>query len=133
MAIDFGNSTEVLSSLINLFKVPPAPAPPIPSVLVLASVNRPGLSPTKISANIIKRQAEAGLPVGPLPSGDESTEEKMERIRIEEIVRALTEDAKITVATNIGQTVLASGGNAGGPVVVVGTTTSPGSGFGVIQ
>ena len=41
-----------------------------------------------MAANVIQRQAEAGLNVGPLGTGEISPAEIMEKIRMEEIVKA---------------------------------------------
>ena len=59
--------------------------------------------------------------------------EKMERIRVEEIVKALVTDARITVTINPGQTINGTGGNVGGPVTVIGQTLTLGKGTGLIQ
>jgi uncharacterized protein YacL len=131
--IDFTKAPEVIKNLLNLFKVPSLPAPPVTKVQTLTSKLRPGLSSTKIAANIIKRQSEAGAPVGALDDGSENISEKMERIRVEEIINAIISDARITVTILPGQTIQGTGANAGGPVVVVGTTLTLGSGTGLIQ
>ena len=46
----------------------------------------------------------------------------MEVIRIEEIINALTTDAVIEIEIPPGIKLTASGGNAGGPIQVVGAT-----------
>jgi len=108
--------------------------PPIPTPLVLVGVpRRSGLSPTKIASNIISRKSEAGLPVGALPSGGASPGEIMERIRIEEIIKALQEDALISVAIPPGITLTAAGISPSGPVSVFGSTITFTKGYGVIQ
>lgn len=133
MSIDFKNSGGVIKNILSLFKTPTVSAPPLPQLIPLLSGSRPGLSTTKIVSRIISRQDEAGLPIGRLPSGEESIEEKMERIRVEEIIRAITQEARITITISPGQSLFASGGNAGGPIFVVGSTTTPGIGYGVLQ
>jgi hypothetical protein len=125
---DFKNPLSVLASLLNLFKIPPSISKPIPNPIILASEARPGLSPSAMAARIIKRQSEAGIPVGPLPSGRISPSEIMERIRMEEIVNALTTEAKISVATKPGAAITSSGANAGGPLVSVGNVISSSGG-----
>ena len=108
--------------------------PPISSYLILLGVpRRTGLSAIKIASKIISRKSEAGLPIGILPSGDVSPDEIMERIRIEEIIKALQEDAIITVGIPMGIPVTASGISAAGPVSVVGSTINVARGFGIIQ
>jgi len=118
---DFKNPNSILNSLANLFNLPNTKSQGMPSVLTLASDSRPGLSPSKIAARIIKRQAEAGIPVGPLPSGEISPDEIMERIRAEEIVNAIVTEMVINVAVKPGTVIQGTGGNAGGPVQVAGT------------
>ena len=109
-------------------------APSVPTVIILLGVpRRSGLSPTKIAARIIARKSEAGLPVGVLPTGEASPDEIMEQIRIEEIIKALQEEAKITVALPPGITVQASGISPAGPVTVVGASIKPFKGYGIIQ
>ena len=131
--IDFSKAPQVIKALLKLFKVPVIPAPNVSKVQTITSTLRPGLSATKIAANIIKRQSEAGAPIGVLDDGTDNISEKMERIRVEEIVNALISDARITVTVLPGQTIQGSGGNAGGPVAVVGQTLTLGKGTGLIQ
>lgn len=131
--IDFSKAKDVIGALLKLFKIPSTPAPSVSKVQALSSTLRPGLSSTKIAANIIKRQSEAGAPVGVRDDGTENMSEKMERIRVEEIVKALVTDARITVTINPGQTINGNGGNAGGPVTVIGQTLTLGKGTGLIQ
>ena len=135
MAIDYNNIESIINGfdkILNLSGI--GGPPPIPTILMLVGVpRRPGLSPTKIATRIIARKSEAGLPVGALPSGSVSPDEIMERIRIEEIIKALQEDAKITIAVPIGIPIQASGISPTGPVTVFGTTIKPTKGYGVIQ
>ncbi len=108
--------------------------PPIPTPLILVGVpRRPGLSPSKIASRIIARKSEAGLPVGVLPSGAISPDEIMERIRIEEIVKALQQDAIISVAIPAGISLSAAGISPTGPVSVFGSTIMFSKGYGIIQ
>ena len=125
---------DILKSIIGIFKIPDVPPPPIDPISILGTVKNPGLSPRKIAAEIIARQSEAGAPFGPLPSGSDNVAEKMELIRVQEIVKALQQDARITVSIPPGITLIGSGLCAVGPVSIVGTTVSPAHvGFAVIQ
>ena len=130
---DFKNPKSILSSLLNLFKLPTARSQSMPTPLILASTARPGLSPSKVAARIIQRQAEAGIPVGPLPSGEISPDEIMERIRVEEIIKAITTEAVVDVAIKPGTVIQGTGGNAGGPVQVAGTVIGIASGNAVVR
>ena len=89
-----------------------------PKQLILASKARPGLSAKSMAARVIQRQAEAGLNVGPLGTGEVSPAEIMEKIRMEEIVSAITTEMKIDLAITPGGTSIVSG--TAGPIPVVG-------------
>jgi len=130
---DFKNPKSILNSLLNLFKLPNARSQSMPTPLILASTARPGLSPSKIAARIIQRQSEAGIPVGPLPSGEISPDEIMERIRVEEIIKAVTSEAVVDVAIKPGTVIQGTGGNAGGPVQVAGTVLGIAGGNAIIR
>lgn len=122
---------DVISSALDASRTPP---PEIPSILLLAGAKlRPGLSPILIASKIISRQAEAGAPVGVLPSGGRNISEAMEVIRVEEIIDALQSDARIDIAINPGIPLTAQGANAGGPVLSIGQTIGIGSGNGIIR
>ena len=126
--INFKNYKSVLNGLGNLFKVPMSTSPTMPTPAILAGKTKPGLSPTQIAARIIKRQSEAGLPVGALPSGQTAPAEIMERIRVEEMVKALMTEAVVSVAIQPGTAIQGTGGNAGGPVQIIGTILGIASG-----
>jgi hypothetical protein len=126
--INFKSAKSILGGLLSLFRVPTNRSQSLPSPLILATAARPGLSPTKVASRIIQRKSEAGLPVGPLDGGGVAPDELMERIRIEEIVNALTTEARLDVAIRPGTSITASGANAGGPVQVLGTIVGVGRG-----
>lgn len=135
MAIDFSNIDAIIEGFDRILSLSSVGAPPpIPSPLILVGVpQRSGLSPTKIATRIIARKSEAGLPVGVLPTGNLNPDEIMERIRVEEIIRALQEDAIISVAIPPGITITAAGISPTGPVSVFGSSITIGSGYGIIQ
>jgi hypothetical protein len=118
--------------ILKLSTVGGTPKVPTPLILIGAP-RRPGLSPTKIASRIISRKSEAGLPVGVLPSGEVNPDEIMERIRIEEIVKAIQQDMIISVAIPPGTTLSAAGISPTGPVSVFGSTIMYSSGYGVAQ
>jgi hypothetical protein len=126
--INFKSYKSVLSALLNLFKMPMTMSQTMPTPLILATKAKPGMSPSQIASRIIKRQSEAGLGVGPLASGESNPAEIMERIRMEEIVKSLTSEARVDVAIQPGTAIQGTGGNAGGPVQVVGTILGIASG-----
>jgi hypothetical protein len=135
MAINYTNMESIIGGFQKILSIQTVGSPTkVPSPLILfGSPLKSGLSPTKIASRIIARKSEAGLPVGTLPSGGVSPDELMERIRIEEIIKALQEDALITVVIPPGTTLTAAGTSPAGPVTVFGTTITLTSGYGIIQ
>ncbi len=135
MALDYNNIDTIIESfdkVLKLSSIGGSPSVPVPLILV-GIPKRSGLSPTKIASRIIARKSEAGLPVGVLPSGAISPDEIMERIRIEEIVKALQQEAIITVAINQGIPIQAAGISPTGPVTVFGSTIYFAKGYAIIQ
>lgn len=135
MAINFGNIESVIGGFDKILKLGSIGGPPpVPAPLIFIGVpRRGGLSPTKIASNIIARKSEAGLPVGALPSGAASPDEIMWRIAVEEIIKALQQDAVISVAIPPGITVTAAGISPAGPVTVAGSTILITKAYGIIQ
>ena len=135
MAIDYSNISSMLSGFDKIISLSlTGTVPPVPTPLILVGVpRRSGLSPSKIASRIIARTSEAGLPVGVLPSGTISPDEIMERIRIEEIIKALQQEAIITIAVPPGTSLSAAGISPSGPVTVFGSTITFTKGYGVIQ
>ena len=133
--MDYNNIDDIIGGFTKILSLSSTGTPPpVPTILILSGVpRRSGLSPTKIAARIIARKSEAGLPVGVLPSGLKSPDEIMETIRMEELIKALQEESRITIAIPPGITINGTGANAGGPVVIVGATTVSFKGYGVIQ
>lgn len=130
--VDFKNPNSILKSLLNLFKLSSNTSlGSVPSQIVLAS-QCGGFNASEIAAKIIKRQADAGIPVGPLPSGEISPDEIMERIRVEEMVEAISTKLVMNVAIEPGTIIQGTGGNAGGPVQVAGTVVGTAKGKAVV-
>jgi len=124
--------SSILKTIKTALNASRTPAPIIPPLFLLKAVSRPGLSALTIANSIISRQSDAGAPVGSLPDGTPSIAEKMERIRIEEIVKALKYDARIDIAIPPSIPVMTNGANAAGAVISVGMTTGIGTGVGII-
>ncbi len=133
--MNYNNIELLIQGFDRILKLESVGVPtPIPTPLIFIGVpRRQGLSPTKIASKIISRKSEAGLPVGALPSGATNPDEIMWRIAVEEIIRAIQEDAVISVAIPPGLTLTASGISPAGPVTVFGTTITFGSGYATIQ
>lgn len=126
--------SSICDSLNNVFESirPPLTAVP-PMLLASATIYRPGMSAMLIASNIIARQSEAGAPFGPNTDGSKNVAEAMERIRIEEIIKALKYDSQVQIAIPQGAIVFqGTGSNAGGPVTVTGVNIAPVTGTGII-
>lgn len=120
-----------ISKLITTARTPLAVIPS--AILVCSAINRPGLSPMLIAANIIRRQSEAGAPFGPAADGGANIAEAMERIRVEEIIKALKMDAKVQVGIPIGAIrFVGNGMSPTGPVTVTGFNVNAPYGVGII-
>jgi hypothetical protein len=133
--MDYNKVEDLISGFDKILKLDSVGSVlPIPSPVIFIGVpKKQGLSPTKIASRIISRKSEAGLPIGNLPSGNTSPDEIMWRIAVEEIVKALQEDAVISVSIPPGLTLTASGISPAGPVTVFGATITFGSGYATIQ
>ena len=121
-----------IDEYIQKCRVPMAYIPA--ALLVCSAIQRPGLSAMLIVSNIIKRQIEAGAPIGPAADGSANVAEAMERIRVEELVRALKMDARVQIGLPIGGIQInATGMSAtGGPVSVVGFNVNNAHGDGIV-
>ena len=125
----------ILNTILSAFSVPEQPVTPLPPPLIMFGAKlRPGLSAQSIAAEIISKQSEAGRVVGDVFADGPNVEEAMEVIRVQEIVKALLNEAKIEVVIPPGVQILTVGpGNLGGAVISQGATTSMGIGNGVIR
>ena len=98
MADVLGSIKAIADLLSNAF----TPSKPLTGIskqqILVGSKFREGLSAIDIAGRIIERKKEAGIPIGPLPSGGDNIDLIMETIRVEEIVKALLTKAKIEVA-----------------------------------
>lgn len=125
----------ICESVTNLIESVRLPASPVPSpLLALGAINRSGVSPMLVASNIVARQSEAGAPYGPMADGSKNVAEAMERIRVEEIMKALRFDGRVEISIPPGMiSFVGMGANSGGPVTVNGTNINFVQGFGIIQ
>jgi hypothetical protein len=131
MTTNLGSVVDIINSFLETAL---SPAPIIqPPIILTGGPLKPGLNSRQITSRIISRKSEAGAPTGILPSGAPSVDEKMERIRVEEIINAIISEARITVVIPPGTPVTTIGANAGGPVLSQGVTINLTQGYGVIQ
>jgi len=128
------NVQDVLSILQGTLNSNGTKSLDLPTPLILTGFQaREGLSAREITKEIITRKADLGIPIGNLPDGSESIDEKMIFIIVDTIIKKLLQDAKITVVIPLGVPVTASGAGTTGPVTVQGITTTNATGYGIIQ
>lgn len=132
--INYNDIGSLIDGFNKILKLQSTNVPQVPSpIILIGGPRKPGLSPSKIANAIIQRKSEAGLPVGNLPSGVVNPEEIMWRIAVEEIIKALQTEALIPVVIPSGTAVQVVGSNSGGPMISVGNTLTPTTGYAQIQ
>ena len=126
-----------IKSIMGIIENSFSPAMPLSSIskeqILIGVKSREGLSAIEIASKIINRKKQAGIPIGPLPSGSQNLDLIMETIRVEEIINALLTKAKIEVSAAPGTNVSVTGGNGGGPMLSQGGTTSIVKSEGIIR
>lgn len=129
------NITSITSPIKAIFSKVRGPAPQIPPMLMaLGGPQRPGLSTIVSVGNIVKAMNKHGIPTGPAEDGDENKSLVVIIAIVEEIYRALHQDANTQIAIQRGAiNVITSGENSGGPVISRGTNTNYATGTAIIQ
>jgi hypothetical protein len=134
---NFKNPNSILNSILCLFKIPTKIGiNSMPKDVTLGSITRcadGGLNASKVASRIIRRQSEAGIPVGPLPSGEISPDEIMERIRVEEIISAITTEMVLDVAIQPGSNVNSTVASPVGPLPATGIVTTIAKGQAIVN
>jgi hypothetical protein len=129
---DISNISGVLNVILAAFTIPEEPIASLPPPLIIVGAKlRPGVSAKSIASKIISRQSQSGRQVGDVFADGPNNEEAMELIRIEEIINALLNESVINVAIPPGISVTVTGGNAGGPFIAQGFTTTIATGNGI--
>lgn len=108
---------------------------PMPAILLLcACLSRQGLSPTRSLTNVCKSLEALGIPTKNNPDGSPNLIVAVIFLILQEIYRALTEEAVVQGSVESGQMqIVSNGSNAGGPFVCFGTNIIPTHIWGLIQ
>lgn len=130
---ELNKAEEVASFLLFILQSDLIPLPKLSIGQILAAKLRPGLNSDIIASSIISRFDEIGIPTGPLGGGTPNVMENLVKVMSEEYVSAIQNDMRVDIATDQGQTVSATGGNAGGPVQAIGATVAPHTAIGVAR
>ena len=125
----------VLNMVLSAFSIPQTPVEPLPPPLIMVGAKlRPGLSAQSIASEIISNQSNSGRVVGDVFADGPNVEEAMEMIRVQAVIDAILNEAKVDVVIPPGVSVSTVGvGNLGAPVVSQGATTAMGIGDGIIR
>lgn len=107
-----------IQSVINNITRPPFP--PFSGLIMGCSLaQRPGLSTIMSTTNVIKNLSKYGIKTNDMDDGEPNFLNNYTQEVIDEVFRALREDAKIQVTMNPGSIMsIGTGSNGGGPVVV---------------
>jgi hypothetical protein len=89
--------SKIIKTLINL---PNLPKPPIPRGLILiGSTFRSGINSASMTARLLQKKQQYGIPTSPLPSGGENLDNIHDNLIMETVHDELVENAKV-VGTN---------------------------------
>lgn len=129
------NISDISNTLKSMFDITRQPAPQIPGMLMaIGCTQKPGLSTAVSIGNIVKRFNKHSIPTDPLPDGTENKTVQIALAIVDEIYRAIREDANIQIAHAPGTiSVLTTGANSAGPVVSQGVNINFTKGQGIIQ
>jgi hypothetical protein len=128
------DTSYIYNTLKSLFDITRQPAPQIPGMLMaIGCVQKPGLSTAVSIGNIVKRLNKHSIPTEPLPDGTENKTVQFALAIVDEIYRAIREDANVQISYAPGTiSILATGANSAGPVVSQGININFSKGQGSI-
>lgn len=113
---------DIIQNSLDRLKTPAEVLPAF--LLYYTAMRRPGLSPSKIAAEIISNNAALGINTGDNPDGTPNVVNQYTYNIVKCVVDAIKNDGVVQVAIPAGSIVVeTNGANAGGPVVSVGTNT----------
>ena len=124
---------QICKTISNFFDNIRPPFPQLSRILLVCSmIRRPGLSTIQSVSNIVKDLNKLGIPTGPMPDGSANLTVAFTFASTKEIYRGIKKDMSIQVGVQPGTMAsIGVGANAGGPVTVVSTNTTPSMGFGI--
>lgn len=124
---------QICKTITNFFDNLRPPFPQLSRILLVCSmIRRPGLSTIQSVSNIVKDLNRLGIPTGPMPDGSANLTVAFTFASTKEIYRGIKKDMSIQVGIQPGtMSSVGFGGNAGGPVTVVSTNTTPSMGYGM--
>jgi hypothetical protein len=111
------------------------PASTLPAFFLLAAGElRPGLSPYRITGEVINYNKAVGIPTENNPSGADNLINQYTYNVVKAVIEALKNDAAIHIAIPQNSLLIKSEGpSAGGPVVSIGTNLTTSVAKGIVQ
>ena len=128
-----GGLQKIVDSVMGLLGKARVPIIPIPAVILACGIfKRPGLSAMLIAANVIRRQSEFGAPTGTLPDGSPNMINSLIYIMADEVIKEIQHNCVIESVIPAGTMVITgAGANAGGPVAITATNSTPVKAIGI--
>lgn len=128
---------QVIQTAEDTIKKLPFPIPGFelpPWLLYCVSKRRTGLSVGRIVSNVCAWMQSAGIPTGVNPDGSPNLIVGLSAAITQSIVDEICENGQVSVASAPGDIIVqAEGGNAGGPVTVIGVNTNFSSMKGIMR
>lgn len=123
-----------INTLNDILSIKPPPnLGTLPPPIIVLSKTRGGMSALRAANKVLEKKKELGIPTGNLSDGSANNDDILWYTAIKAIIDEITNEAKITSSTIPGTQVVASGGNAGGPIIVYGSTTTFANGGTIIE
>ena len=129
------NIKKLIESVDTALDAARKPANTLVGFMIYATaVHRPGISKLKITSDIIADNATLGINTGQMPDGTENVVNQFVANVVEKVVDTLKDDAMVECVIPSGSVIVnAQGGNAGGPVVAIGTNINNAKGYGIVR
>ena len=92
-------SVTILAKIIKtLINSPNLPKPPIPKqTIAIGNTFRSGINKASMTANLLQKKSQYGMPTSPLPSGGENLDNIKDNLIMETITEELLTNAKINI------------------------------------
>lgn len=129
------NIKKLIESVDTALDAARKPANTLVGFMIYATaVHRPGISKLKITSDIIADNATLGINTGQMPDGTDNVVNQFVANVVEKVVDTLKDDAMVECVIPSGSVIVnAQGGNAGGPVVAIGTNINNAKGYGIVR